>query len=138
MSVCAVLLGCSTNEDRDAEAKKLLDLSFQTYEVYSPEIPAELKLKIKVSGGTKLKGRLEIAGLEPVIIPRGTYRSVKCVYTLADTLSAPVKKGDKAGEIIFTMGEETIAKGEIVSAENINKMNLRCGFEKLLYNLLSM
>lgn len=138
MSVCVVLLGCPTNEDRDAEAKKLLDLSFQTYEVYTPEIPEELKLKIKIAGGTKLKGRLEISKLEPVIIPRGTYRSVECVYTLEDTLSAPVKKGDKAGEIVYTMGDETIAKGEIVSAENIDKMDLHCGFEKLMYNLLNM
>lgn len=138
MSVCAVLLGCLTNEDRDAEAKKLLDLSFQTYEVYTPEIPSGLKLKINIAGGTRLEGRLEIEGLEPVIIPRGAYRSVECVYTLEDSLSAPVKKGDKAGEIIYTMGEETVAKGNLVSAENINKMDLRCGFNKLLYNLLSL
>lgn len=138
MSVCVVLNGCGSQEDMNAEAKKLLELAFDTYELYTPELPDDIVKETVVCGGEELSVKLAADGLYPIVIPRGTYRMVECSFTAADRLDAPVKKGDTAGKIEYTMGGEVILSGKIVACKDVKKMNFLCGIKKLVYNLLSM
>ena len=78
MSVCVVLNGCDSQEDMNAEAKKLLNLAFDTYEIYTPELPEDMVKETVVCGGEELSVKLAPEGLYPIVIPRGTYRMVEC------------------------------------------------------------
>ena len=138
MSVCVVLNGCDSQEDMSAEAKKLLNLAFDTYEIYTPELPADMVKETVVCGGEELSVGLAPEGLYPIVIPRGTYRMVECDFTAEEKLDAPVKNGETAGEIRYTMGGEVILEGKIVACKEVKKMNFICGIKKLVYNLLSM
>lgn len=138
MSVCVVLNGCDSQEDMNAEAKKLLNLAFDTYEIYTPELPEDMVKETVVCGGEELSVKLAPEGLYPIVIPRGTYRMVECDFTAEEKLDAPVKNGETAGEIRYTMGGEVILEGKIVACKEVKKMNFICGIKKLVYNLLSM
>ena len=138
MSVCVVLNGCDSQEDMNAEAKKLLNLAFDTYEIYTPELPEDMVKETVVCGGEELSVELAPEGLYPIVIPRGTYRMVECDFTAEEKLDAPVKNGEIAGEIRYTMGGEVILEGKIVACKEVKKMNFICGIKKLVYNLLSM
>ena len=138
MSVCVVLNGCDSQEDMNAEAKKLLNLAFDTYEIYTPELPEDMIKETVVCGGEELSVKLAPEGLYPIVIPRGTYRMVECNFTAEEKLDAPVKNGETAGEIRYTMGGEVILEGKIVACKELKKMNFICGIKKLVYNLLSM
>ena len=138
MSVCVVLNGCDSQEDMNAEAKKLLNLAFDTYEIYTPELPEDMVKETVVCGGEELSVKLAPEGLYPIVIPRGTYRMVECDFTAEEKLDAPVKNGETAGEIRYTMGDEVILDGKIVACKEVKKMNFICGIKKLVYNLLSM
>ena len=138
MSVCVVLNGCDSQEDMNAEAKKLLNLAFDTYEIYTPELPEDMIKETVVCGGEELSVKLAPEGLYPIVIPRGTYRMVECNFTAEEKLDAPVKNGETAGEIRYTMGGEVILEGKIVACKEVKKMNFICGIKKLVYNLLSM
>lgn len=138
MSVCVVLNGCDSQENMNAEAKKLLNLAFDTYEIYTPELPEDMVKKTVVCGGEELSVELAPEGLYPIVIPRGTYRMVECDFTAEEKLDAPVKNGETAGEIRYTMGGEVILEGKIVACKEVKKMNFICGIKKLVYNLLSM
>jgi len=63
---------------------------------------------------------------------------VECDFTAEEKLDAPVKNGETAGEIRYTMGGEVILDGKIVACKEVKKMNFICGIKKLVYNLLSM
>ena len=117
MSVCVVLNGCDSQEDMNAE-----DMVKETV----------------VCGGEELSVELAPKGLYPIVIPRGTYRMVECDFTAEEKLDAPVKNGETAGEIRYTMGGEVILEGKIVACKDVKKMNFICGIKKLVYNLLSM
>ena len=138
MSVCVVLNGCDSQENMNAEAKKLLNLAFDTYEIYTPELPEDMVKKTVVCGGEELSVELAPEGLYPIVIPRGTNRMVECDFTAEEKLDAPVKNGETAGEIRYTMGGEVILEGKIVACKEVKKMNFICGIKKLVYNLLSM
>ena len=70
MSVCVVLNGCDSQEDMNAEAKKLLNLAFDTYEIYTPELPEDMVKETVVCGGEELSVKLAPEGLYPIVIPR--------------------------------------------------------------------
>lgn len=138
MSVCVVLFGCSDVESACLEAKKLLDMSFQSYELYTPELPEDLTLECAVKGGESLSVKLKTVGLHPVIIPHGAYRSVSCDFQVAEELQAPFNTKTKAGSLIYKIGDEVILEGDICPENAVNKMNFYCAVKKLLYNLLEI
>lgn len=138
MSVCVVLLGSDSDDAKFSEAKKLMDEAFAAYEIYTPEIDEEVFEKIKVTGGEKLESAVEVSGLAPIIIKRGTYPSIKCEFIKEEKLSAPVAKGDKAGDIVYKLDGNVILKGEIVCESDINKIGFMFALKKAWLNLLNL
>ena len=45
-------------------------------------------------------------------------------FTAEEKLDAPVKNGETAGEIRYTMGGEVILEGKIVACKEVKEMNL--------------
>lgn len=138
MSVCAVILDSASDETRDKEAQKLLDMSFQYYELYVPEIPSELLENIKIKGGELLEQEVKSKAAPIAVIPRGTAGSIEIIAEREEILNAPVKKGDKAGSFICKLGEDIVSQTEITVKNDVDKMNFKCGTAKLLYNLLNL
>ena len=60
--------------------------------------------------------------------PKETEKSVK----MKSRISAPVKKGDKLGEITFTQNGEVVKIVDIVAGEDVDKK----GFFKILADLI--
>ncbi|MGN0622940.1 MAG: D-alanyl-D-alanine carboxypeptidase family protein [Oscillospiraceae bacterium] len=137
MSVCVVLLGSVSDDDKFSEAKKLLDGAFSSYEIYTPEIDEEVFEKIKVTGGEKLEADVEVRGLEPIVIKKGTYPSVTCDFSKEESLSAPVSQGQNVGEIVYKLDDNVILKGDIVCKSKINKIGFSFALKKVLLNLLN-
>lgn len=138
MSVCVVLLGSNTNDDKFSEAKKLLDGAFSSYEIYTPEIDKEVFEKIKVTGGEKLEADVEVRGLTPIVIEKGTYPSITCDFSKEESLSAPVSQGQKVGEIVYKLDDNVILKGDILCKNKINKIGFSFALKKVLLNLLNL
>lgn len=136
MKIAVVILGCSTSEDRESAAKKLLDMSFESFQLYTPEVTDEMLEDIPVTGGEEAFVNVSFSELEPVIIPRGAGSSIEVKFEKSEQLKAPVKKGQKAGSITCFYGEEKVFSADLKTNNGVKKMNIKCGFLKLLYNLL--
>ena len=54
---------------------------------------------------------------------------------LDQNLTAPVKKGDKVGEVRFSLNDEVIGSVDVVAAENVNKMSFWTAFLWILYGI---
>lgn len=136
MCICVVILGCESSEARESASKKLLDMSFDAFQIYSPEIAKDMLKDIPVTGGEYHKIKVEFGTITPVIIPRGSYNLVEVRFEKKEEIAAPVKKNETVGKLSCILNNETILKTELRSAESVKKMNFKFGFLKLLYNLI--
>lgn len=138
MKIAVVILGCDTSENRDKSAQKLLDMCFDMFELYTPEISKDMLKKVKVTNGEQQSVKVGFSNIRPVIIPRGASGQVEIEFKREDSLAAPVKKGQKLGSLCCKMNGDTIIKADLTAKSKVKKMNVPFGFFKLLYNLLEM
>lgn len=135
MMLSVVLLGCSDEDTKFAEAKKLLNYAFENFEIYEPEIDEKAVEKMKIEGGECLETEVSIRKLENIVIPRGTYRQISCEFKRKESIKAPVLKNSKIGEIVFKNGETELIKGEIVIKNRVEKNSFRFSAKRILLNL---
>ena len=116
----AVIMGAESRDIRNECAKMLLDYGFSNFEGYTspkPELPS-----LYVKGGVSELCTLEIGSFSAVL-EKGQAARVKCDILLPEQLAAPVKKGDKIGEAVFTIDDRVIGKCDIAAAESVDKIS---------------
>ena len=138
MELVAVIMGGETSNDRFNGAKKLLDYGFSNYSYteIAPELPENKTVKLK--NGTQ-KTVSFTAGKPLGLL---TEKRAQSEYTqsivLKDDITAPIKKGDTIGVIEVSRDGEVIGTIELLSTEDIGKMNIKTAFFWLLESLFSL
>ena len=138
MVICCVLISSESDDSKFSEAKSVMDYGFTTFEIYEPELSNEILKKIDLNNGEQLYANVKLNSLHNVLIPRGTYKQITCDFNREESVSAPVKKGQKIGTVTFKNDKEVILKSDIVIADDIRKIGVLFAFKKLLLNLLYM
>ncbi len=136
MKIAVVILGCDLDSNREDIAKKLLDLSFESFSLYTPEITKDMLKAVPVTGGETDKVGVSFGRLKPVIIPKGSSYSFDITFDKQESAAAPVKKGAELGSLECTLGGEVMYSAKLTATGSVEKMNFKCGFKKLMYNLL--
>lgn len=128
----AVVLGAETTELRFSQTEKLLDYGFDNFELLE-----NLGTDQQLSDVKVLRGQQDTvkAAAQPgfsKMVPAGKSGEVKTEVTLAEDVQAPVEKGQKLGEMTFSLEGEELGKVDIVAQESVAKMNFGDAFQKLL------
>jgi len=121
MELIAVVMHCASSPDRFESAKALLDYGFATYALVTPEAPGELG-PVQVKLGKTSEITPVPASTEPILIDKNLKNSVTTTVELADTVSAPVEKGQKLGTMTVKAGEKTLASIPIVAPERVERL----------------
>lgn len=119
LQLIAVVMKAPTSDQRFQDAKKLLDFGFANFSVYSTQVTPLPNIKIK--GGVKKELELEY-GANDILVAKGREKLIESVCELPSHLSAPVKKGDVVGKMIYKIGDETVASVDITAKEDVRKM----------------
>lgn len=132
VTLIAATLNC--HDDLD-EHKALLDYGFSVLKP-RPLFPCCPEIAVKVTGGTadsvtcKYNTNLT-AGLKDSEVSR-----VKMKINVPKSIAAPVKEGQKLGEIVFTLDGALLAKTDITAGETVLKPEKKPGvFEQFFANL---
>lgn len=116
MSLVCVIMGADTRDIRNAEATKLLDWGFANYGVYA--VGSEKQADVAVRGGTA-----PLVGTESTpfraVLPRSSMAAVKMQVSLAESVDAPVRRGQALGEIVYTCGEQELGRAPILATEDV-------------------
>ena len=120
MSLVCVIMGSPTRDVRNAEATKLLDWGFANYALYT-HTPEELE-NIKVIGGKSDSIAIKYDAFS-YITEKGSLSKTEYKIELPEHISAPVKKGDVVGEIVFTSGGREVGKADIVADGDVEKID---------------
>lgn len=125
----AVIMGAPSRDVRNECAKMLLDYGFSNFESYTskkPELP-----RLYVKGGVSDLCSLDVGSFSAVL-EKGQGARVKCETVLPEELVAPVKQGDKVGEVIFSLDGGEIGRCDIVAAETVERIS----FSEVLWRVV--
>lgn len=132
LSLCAVVLGATTGTERFKDAATLLDYGFANYEMLKFDADTAQLSEIKVTNGMKDSVKLQCTGNTDMIVGKGSADKVEQNIELKESLEAPVKKGQKAGTLTFTLDGNTVSQFDIVTAEEVSKITFSAVFCELL------
>lgn len=121
LSFVAVVMGCTTSDDRFEGAKALLNYGFANFSLFTPKIEKKQLAPIKVLGGVTKQVTPSVKNEGPILIKKGADTGMKQTEKILSQVKAPVKAGQSLGQIALQNGEEKIGTIELISAQTIEK-----------------
>jgi len=116
MRLISVVLGSSSPDARANETQQLLDYGFRFFET--------IKIDNIVKSVPLLKGEkdfLKVGTTESstITLPRGQFKLSRQSIELNKNLSAPIKKGDRVGDLVIDHEGDKIATFPLIALEDI-------------------
>ena len=138
LSLVAVVMGCETSNDRFASARTLLDYGFANYEMAELKLPETAPAALKVKNGTEQAVQLVYQSSGKFLVKKGSADKITQEIKLAETLTAPVEKGQKLGSCDIVLEGQRIGGYDIVAKKAVPKMDFLTGFSNLSKQLFIM
>ncbi len=120
VSLICIIMGAESGDKRNAIAASLLDWGFANYGVY--KYTPETLNDMKVTGGVEGSVAIEAESFS-CVTDKGDISKIEYKIELPETVSAPVKKGDKIGEIIFSCNGSEIGRAGICASKDVDKIS---------------
>jgi D-alanyl-D-alanine carboxypeptidase (penicillin-binding protein 5/6) len=132
-TLIAVVLGCPSSKIRFAEAKKLLDYGFASYNSVMISQKGEVIKELPVEKG-KISNVNIIARDElKVLVKKGGEGDIKKEVVLPKAIKAPFGKGQKIGEVTVTNTKgETLGKVDLITEAKCDKASIFNTLGKML------
>lgn len=132
LRLISVVMGAPKVEIRNKEARKLIDYGFANYSSFTVAKKGDKLKEVKVSKGERIKVNAVTDSEISVLLTKGEEKNIKKTASLPEVVNAPLKKGDKLGELIITMNDAEVGRYNLVSDVDVNKSsfinNLRNSF----------
>ncbi len=119
VSLVCVIMGVETRDIRNAAAQKLLDWGFANFALYS-HTPENLP-PLKLIGGKESTLSISYESFS-CVTEKGNAQKITYEISLPNVVSAPVKKGDRVGEITFKCGDRELGKQPIIADADAEKI----------------
>lgn len=121
ITLIAVVMAAPDSRTRVKDASMLLDYGFAKCSLYTDENPGKLP-DLKVIKGIKEKTTLTFGKTFRCLSTDGTtFDKIKKKLILPNEVKAPVKKGQKAGELVYYQENRELGRIPVIYAENVKK-----------------
>lgn len=132
--VC-VVLGAADDNAGMAVSKKLLENCAAEFQYATVDVAGTFVRRVAVEDGVEKTVKAETKDDFKAFIKVADKDKVEKEIKPVEDLSAPLKTGDKVGEVIYKVGDEELGRVEIVAAESIEKAGF---FTRLVRWFLSL
>ncbi|MBO5059967.1 MAG: D-alanyl-D-alanine carboxypeptidase [Clostridia bacterium] len=136
MGLIAVVLGAADTKTRFSSASALLNYGFSGYTVKKQIEKGEPTGVINVSKGIQKEIKTVANSDYSVLMSRAQPIEIEKSVKLEDFVIAPVKKGDKVGEINFTQDGKITQTVDIVADEDVEKKGFCLVLMDVLYEFI--
>lgn len=126
-------------DDEDLSAEKalaLLDTGFAAYETILPELPPDLPRTVRVRNGRTREVRIETQTPRKAVISVGTSDEITCRTAVPDQVYAPVKRGEKIGEILYFYEDRHIFSADVTAVRSSEEKTFGYNVVKMLKNIV--
>lgn len=114
------------------ESTNLLEYGFSTYKPFTYYDRGQFVKTVAVLNGKKERVRIVTDRLVRVPLTEEEAQRVKVVEKWVDFLEAPVKKGQKAGEIRVELDGKILMKANLVAQEDIKEKNMFKSIKRII------
>ncbi len=128
----SVVLGEPDSNTRFAESRKLLDYGFANFETVMVNSMGEVIGQVNVKKGLQPVTNAVYKEDVKLLLKKGEKGKIERVVKLNNDLKAPVKYGQKIGEVTFTLSGNEVGKADIVSSSDVQKAS----FFRIMYRLI--
>lgn len=137
MGLVSVVMGSTTSKERFDSAKALLDYGFASFTLYKAVLDESILTPIVVKGGVFKTVGVETDKTVTLVLPKELIKSVKQEINLLGEVLAPVKKGQKLGEVTLRIegSNEVLAQFPLMAKNEVEEMTLWHSFGQTLKRL---
>lgn len=135
VDLVAVIMGAPDHKARFSEAQKLLNYGFANVSLYKDN-NEDLQSDVSVKNGAKEKVSIMPESEYAYVCGKGeNVNDIRKEINMSKKVKAPVRKGDKVGEISYYMGDNLIGTVQIVAKESVQKSRYMDYLKNLWYNI---
>ena len=120
LELIAVVMGSGSSQDRFSACKQLLDYGFANYALVWPEVAADTEVEVKL--GTEKTVTAVPGTREPLLIDKSQRGSVTSHITLEPSVTAPVSRGQRLGELTVKAGEQILARIPLLAEAPVERL----------------
>ena len=124
LSLVAVIMKGPTSQIRFNEATKLLDYGFANYSFKQFAKKGNVLKDIEISKGIESTVQGIFAEDSGVLIEKGQESSIVQNVYFDENISAPIKAGQKLGEVTYSLNDNVISKCDIIASNYVEKINI--------------
>lgn len=136
VQLIAVVMGAPSSKERFADASTLLNYGFQNYSLTTACQKGDIAGDVAVTKGT-LPSVTAIASQTYSMLTENNQKDLlKEQKVLVETVEAPVKEGQKLGEIIYTFNGKETGRVPLVALTTVSKLTYGYLFKELINNFL--
>ena len=130
LGLIAVVMGCTTSQERFGACKSMLDYGFANYALVKPELTEDAAVPVKLG---KAETVTAVPGEDPeLLVDKAQRSSVTTEVTLEPEVSAPVSQGQRLGTMTVRAGEQVLAQVPLVAAEPVDRLSWGDLFTRVL------
>ena len=132
MELIAAVMHAPTAEERNTDAKALLNYGFSAYELteITPEEPLPV-LPVSLGKAAGVEVMLQPEG-RTILLEKGKTHELRQTVELPETVAAPIEKGQQLGTMTVCNGEEVLCRLPILAAEDVAKCTWREIFAEMV------
>ena len=137
MGLVAVILGCSSTDERFGGTRKMLDYGFANYAVYTPVVDETQLKPIKVMRGVERQVQPVMDSLKPLLIKKGQEKTISQTLELSADLEAPIVDHQVVGKLTLMMDGSVAAEYDVYAACAVQRLGLWQAFLRILKALVA-
>ena len=123
LSFIAVVMSAQTPKIRFSEAQKLLDYGFINYEFKQFGKKSDVIRNVSIDKGVSSNLDVILENDSGVLLKKGNNSEISQNITLDDTFSAPIIKGQKLGEVTYSINGEILDSVNLIASKNVAKLS---------------
>lgn len=123
LNLIAVIMKAPTTALRFSEAKALLDYGFNNYSTKNLATQNDIVKKVTVEKGVENTVDAVFSVNKNCLITKGNESKISQQVNIPDTITAPIAKGQKIGEINYYIDTNLITSVDIIANKTIEKNN---------------
>ena len=136
ITLISVVMAAPDYKVRFSESEKMIHYGFSNCKVYEDE--KGFQKKIRVINGKKDYANALAEKFSYVDTKGSNLNNIKSKVNVYESINAPVKKGDKVGEISYSLDGKIIGKANIVLTEDTKKTNYSFVLKRMLMMLFQI
>ena len=114
------MLGANASQTRFDEARSMLEYGFSGYQLFTPVKEGDsLGMQVPVRLGGSDTVSAVSGGTSELLLKKGDQSQIALEVALAESVAAPVRKGDVLGEIRVKQGGTTVQTLPAVAGETV-------------------